>query len=222
VKPHRFVLIACCAALPLVASAAAEAPLVKFSGNDSGKTEEFGVKAPWLLDWQVESEFPDLAATVIRLEGTSEQAGGIVAEVAGEGRGLKLFRESGRYRIDVAAQNAKWRIEITEIGEEWATRLEQMTSGAAGGISRARAQKSQVIADSFSGWRAESDQSLVLIGTGPMSFRISFGADGCPGLAGAEALSFVAPEKGNHDVYDSILLDDGTRCYFDEVAWISR
>jgi Fe-S cluster assembly iron-binding protein IscA len=54
-----------------------------------------------------------------------------------------------------------------------------------------------------------------------MNLRVSFGAGGCPGLSKAKELSFVTPGKENHDFYDSILLDDGLRCYFDKVTWIS-
>ena len=38
------------------------------------KTDEFEVKGPWLLDWHVNSEFPELAATVVRLEDASSLA----------------------------------------------------------------------------------------------------------------------------------------------------
>ena len=221
-KLHVFVPIACTAALLIVASAVAQTPLVEFSGEGNGRTKDFSVNGPWLLDWRAESEFPDLATTTMRLEGTSAEAGGIIAEVAGAGNGLKLFRTSGTFYISVEAQNAKWRIEVSEISEEWAKRLEQVTRDTVGKSMRARRSEKQVVADSFSGWRAESDQSLVLVGTGPMSFRISFGAGGCPGLKQSQTLAFVTPNSGSRDVYDSILLDDGTRCYFDSVTWIPR
>jgi len=221
-KLQIFAPIASTAALLIAASAVAQTSLVEFSGEGNGRTKDFSVNGPWLLDWRVESEFPELATTTMRLEGTSVEAGGIVAEVTGTGSGLKLFRGSGTFYVSVEAQNAKWRIEVSEISEEWANRLEQVKRDTADGSTRARRSEKQVVADSFSGWRAESDQSLVLIGTGPMSFRVSFGAGGCPGLKQSETLAFVTPNSGNRDVYDSILLDDGTRCYFDRVSWISR
>ena len=221
-KLHVSVPIACAAALLIVASAVAQTPLVEFSGEGNGRTKQFSIKGPWLLDWRVESEFPDLATTTMRLEGTSDEAGGIVAEVTGKGNGLKLFRASGTFYLSVEAQNAKWHVEVSEITEEWANRLEQITRDTVDRSASGRRSDKQVVAGSFSGWSAESDQSLVLIGTGPMSFRISFGAGGCPGLKKSETLAFVTPSKGSRDVYDSILLDDGTRCYFDLVTWIPR
>jgi len=39
----------------------------------------------------------------------------------------------------------------------------------------------------------------------------------CPGLTSAKALSFVSPAGMPGNEYDSVLLDDGTRCYFDRV-----
>ncbi len=221
-KHQIFAPIASTAALLIAASAVAQQPLAKFSGEGNGRTSDFSINGPWLLDWRVESEFPEIATTTMRLEGSSAEAGGIIAEVTGAGNGLKLFRASGTFYVSVEAQNAKWRIEVSEISEEWAKRLEQVTRDAADKGTRARRSDKQVVADSFSGWRAESDQSLVLIGTGPMNFRISFGAGGCPGLKQSETLAFVTPNTGNRDVYDSILLDDGTRCYFDQVSWIPR
>ena len=59
-KRHIVVVVAVSAVLLLTAGAAAATPLVKFSGEGNGKTKEFSVEGPWLLDWKIESEFPDL------------------------------------------------------------------------------------------------------------------------------------------------------------------
>ena len=205
-----------------VASAETDVPIAKFSGHNSEQTVEFDVKAPWLVDFEVNSEFPDLATTVIRLEDTSDQTIGTVAGFRGTGRGLKLFRTSGRYRLDIASETTEWRIEITEISEAWANRLEQMTATARSDRPKSSELQRQVSANSFRGWHAESDRSLILTGTGTTNFRVSFGGDGCPGLAAAKTLSFMTPDKGPLDMYDSILLDDGTRCYFEKLTWIAR
>jgi hypothetical protein len=47
-------------------------------------------------------------------------------------------------------------------------------------------------------------------------WRVSF-SPACPGLHAATAISFVTSAAGGLDQYDSIMLDDGTRCYFDRV-----
>jgi len=221
-KLHFLRLLGSATALLIVSAAAAETPAMKFSGSESQGTEDFTVKGPWLLDWRVEAEFPDLATTVIYLKDESDQTIDTVADFAGQGNGLKLFRQSGTFHIAVSVQNAKWSIEVNEISDEWANRLEKMTQARAAGHAPTRPPQKQVAAGTFKGWHAESDQAIVLTGTGAMDFRVTFGKGGCPGLAKAKELSFVTPGKENTDFYDSILLDDGTRCYFDKVTWISR
>lgn len=218
-----FVLIAGLIALPLAAGAESDTPLAKFSGHNSGTTPEFEVKGAWLLDFQVNSEFPDLATTVIRLVDASDQTVGIVADFAGTGRGLKLFRDRGTYHLEITGESSDWLVEITQISDAWAARLEQTTAaGGLPGLLRAEARQRQVDVSAFKGWRAAEDGTLILIGTGAHDFRVSFGRGGCSKLASAKTLSFVTPEKGPLGVYDSILFDDGTRCYFDKVTWIPR
>jgi len=218
-KPRVLFVIACLVATVFAAIAGAEPGSVKFSGHDSSTTKDFEVRAPWLLDWQVKSEFPELATFVLRLEdAASGQLLGIVTDFAGTGRGLKLFRKSGSFRLETIGQNADWSVEITEISEAWADRLEHMPKAADQERRRAAMSEKQVSVNSFSGWRAKNDQTLILIGAGEVGFRISFGAGGCPGLAAAKTISFVTPDKGALSVYDSILLEDGTRCYFDQVT----
>ena len=60
-----FVSIAGLIALPLAVAAESGTPVAKFSGRNSGTTPGFAVEGAWLLDFQVNSEFPDLATTVI-------------------------------------------------------------------------------------------------------------------------------------------------------------
>jgi len=220
-RAFAFSAIAYVLAVVPALDAIAETSLAKFSGHNSGQTQEFEVKGPWLLDFEVTSEFPDLATTVIRLEDATDRTVGVVADFAGTGRGLKLFRESGTYRLSITGENADWQIEISEISEDWAARLEQMSASGRSGAGHPGTQQ-QVAADAFDGWRVADDGSLILIGTGAMSFRVSFGPGGCSKLAGAKTLSFVTPGNGPQTVYDSILFDDGTRCYFDKVTWIPR
>jgi len=219
---HWFSLMGGVAALLIASGATAQEPLAKFSGTKSGETEEFTVKGPWLLDWRVESEFPDLATTVINLKNDADQTVDSVADFAGQGNGLKLFRQSGTFYVAVSIQNAKWSLEITEINEKWANRLEKMTQARVAGHPPARPPQKEVAAGTFKGWHADGDKAIILNGTGAMDFRVTFGGGSCPGLAKAKELSFVTPRKEGEEVYDSILLDDGTRCYFDKVEWISR
>lgn len=217
-------VLAMCLFFVLPSSAADLEPLVaRFTGQGAQKTDEFDVKGPWLLDWQVNSEFPDLATTVVRLEEAGTLATvGIVAGFHGVGRGLKVFHDSGTFRIDISGENMEWIFEFHEISGSWATRLEQMTRSARSDRAHSGVLGNQVVPGSFSGWHAEADEVRTLIGTGKTSFRVSFGPTGCSGLGAAKTLCFVTPDNGPQSVYDSILLENGTRCYFDKVTWISR
>ena len=66
--------------------------------------------------------------------------------------------------------------------------------------------------DSFDNWSTAGDGTLLLVKDGNVRWRITFSPPDCPGLDAATAISFVS--GGSNPGYDSILLDDGTRCYF--------
>jgi len=68
----------------------------------------------------------------------------------------------------------------------------------------------------FSEWRADGNEVLLLFDSNNTGWRVTF-ARPCPGLESAKVISFVTPAAGSLDDYDSILLEDGTRCYFDRV-----
>ena len=58
---------------------------------------------------------------------------------------------------------------------------------------------------------------LLLFDNDRMRWRATF-AQPCPGLESATVISFVTSVAGSLEDYDSILLEDGTRCYFDRVV----
>ena len=69
---------------------------------------------------------------------------------------------------------------------------------------------------SFESWRPEGNNTLLLFKDGNLGWRISF-SPSCSGLESATALSFVMASGDGMGQYDSILLEDGTRCYFNSV-----
>jgi hypothetical protein len=69
---------------------------------------------------------------------------------------------------------------------------------------------------SFVEWRPVDDETLLLFSDEGLGWRVAF-SPGCPGLKSATVISFVAPVISDDDQYDSILLENGTRCYFDSV-----
>ena len=76
---------------------------------------------------------------------------------------------------------------------------------------------SRVREGSFSSWRPESDEALLLFSEDGVIWRATF-TKPCPGLASATAISFMTAPTGGLQEYDSILLEDGTRCMFARVA----
>ncbi len=190
----------------------------ELSGKNSGRPSAFTVDGPWTLDWTARSEFPLLASIEIRLydESTGDFVG-MVAEIKGTGSGLKVFENDGTFQVVVVGNFVEWDIEIQEIGEEQAARLLRSAEGRPS-IQDAAEQASRLVPEgSFESWRPESDEVLLLFNATGVGWRTSF-SPACPGLDDATAISFVmVADDGGLGQYDSILLDDGQRCYFDKV-----
>lgn len=200
----------------LWSSAFAENPEnLRFIGEGSGESAVFSMDGPWTLDWSVNSEFPLLASFEIRLhDGVSGKIIGRVAELEGIARGLKLFEQSGTFQIVVAGRSVNWEIDVLEVSEQQAADLKGGSSLSASSLRLSR----RVPEGSFVEWRPEGDGTLLLFDDNEVVWRISFSPD-CPGLRSASVISFVTPagDLGGTDQFDSILLEDGTRCYFNSV-----
>lgn len=110
---------AACAALFLLSTSAVGTGLVReFSGSASTTTAEFIVDAPWLLDWRVNSEYTQaLGFEVSLVDGRTGRHAGRVLKTKLRGNGVKLFDQSGRYRLRIDAAHANWQIKIIEISE---------------------------------------------------------------------------------------------------------
>lgn len=208
----RLAIIATLMASAVVA--AAEEPL-RFSGGGTERTAAFEMGGPWLLDWAATSDTPSLAIIEMRLhDGTSGEFLGTIAQLQGTGRGLKLFEQGGSYAITVVAENVRWELDVTPLSETEAERLKRLSQGAGPTLEESsRRALERVPEGSFSSWRAENEETLLLFGEAGTGWRVTF-ARPCSGLVSASAISFVTPAAGTLDAYDSILLEDGTRCRF--------
>lgn len=217
----------------LLAASAASAQVTHFMGNTAEKTEAFEVSGPWLLDWSVRSpsklpcnyeiwaddgtEGLPCNLELRLLDADTGDYLGTIAQLEGEGRGFKLFERPGNYRIDVTSQHVVWELLVEEVDEARAAELKALTEKGPSLSDRARAASRQVADDAFESWRPVDDETLLLIADDEISgFRVTF-SPACPGLSQATALSFVTALDARVDLYDSILLDDGTRCYFNRV-----
>lgn len=196
----------------------AAADAITLSGKDTAKPPVFSVTGPWTMDWSARSEFPLLASIEIRLhDGETGEFIGDVAEIKGTGSGLKLFEDEGSFQVAVVGTFVEWDITVQEIDEAQAASLKRSATQGTTMVESARRASRSVPEGSFQSWRPEGNQRLLLFDDDGIGWRVSFSAV-CPGLDSATGLSFVmAADDGDLGQYDSILLDDGTRCHFSEV-----
>jgi hypothetical protein len=197
---------------------AVDAESVRFDGKGDDMLPSFTVEGPWLIDWKAHSEYPLLAYFELRLlDASTGNPVGVVAQLEGRGRGLKMFEEPGTYKFEVISRNAVYEISVSEISESQAAELKRASTGTPTLQDSTKKLLGRVREGSFDSWRAENDSSLLLFSELGPGQRIEFSAS-CPGLSSATALSFVAPMKSGDRLYDSILLDNGLRCYFERVV----
>ena len=212
----------------------ANAEDLRFTGDASDKTDAFSMDGPWLLDWSARSpsrlpcnyqiwskdgtEGLPCNFELRLLDADSGDYVGMIAQLEGEGRGYRLFEAAGNYRIDVVSQHVTWELLVKPVTEERAARLKALTESGPTLEDRSMAAAREVAGNTFTSWRPIDDSTLLLFtDDGVSGYRVTF-TPACTGLAGATALSFVsASSAGGIERFDSILLDDGTQCYFDRV-----
>lgn len=217
-KTRTLLLLAFALLIPSQVALSADNALTRFAGSDSGRTPVFEMEGPWLLDWSTRNKTALPTNFEMRLYTDSgNDFVGTVAQLEGVGRGLKLFEDTGSLQIEVVSENLVWELLIRPIDESAAGRMKRASTGEATLEDAAVAAMRRVEEGSFSSWRPVDDRTLLLFAADETSgFRVTF-AERCAGLSDVTALSFVTASGSGLDQYDSILLDDGTRCYFERV-----
>ncbi len=204
--------------LQCYAASATEADRMRFDGEGNGRTAVFEVEGPWLLDWSLHSDVPLLAVFEMRLhEGASGDFIGRLMELHGTGNGLKLFEEGGDFQIAIVASNVAWELKISQVSAEQAAQIKRLSANKPTLQDSAKAKQRVVREGTFSEWRPVGNDTLLLFDSDNIGWRATF-AEPCPGLESATVISFVTPAVGSLEDYDSILLENGTRCYFDRVV----
>ena len=91
----------------------------EFSGSRSTETAEFDVKAPWLVDWLVNSDYPSSMGIAVTLAygGTGVHAGNVF-KTKSPGNGLRLIEESGRFKFKVDAAITNWTLKVIQLTPE--------------------------------------------------------------------------------------------------------
>ncbi len=88
----------------------------KFTGSRSTETVEFEVQAPWLLDWWVNGEYPQmLGLTVSLIDATTGRHAGYIVKTKYPGNGVRLFNEGGRYRLKIDATLSHWVLKVEQL-----------------------------------------------------------------------------------------------------------
>lgn len=88
----------------------------EFSGSGMGTTAEFEVRAPWVLDWRVNSDYQrSLAIEVVLVDATTGFHAGLILQTKRAGNGVRLFNKSGRYRFRVSSTLARWNLKVEQL-----------------------------------------------------------------------------------------------------------
>ncbi len=117
-----FLVIGMCAlgAAPV----AGEELIQEFRGTEGKLTDEFEVDGPWIIDWLVGSDYPNVVGFELSLvDANSRLMKGRIIKIKSTGYGTKLFAEPGRYRFRISSSFANWRIKVTELTEEEANAM---------------------------------------------------------------------------------------------------
>lgn len=111
---HRLMLVAL-AACALAPAAPAGELVRQFSGDRSTQTAEFEVEAPWLVDWRVNSDFPNSMGISVVLLNANGAYEGLVLKTKTPGNGVRLMQEGGRYSFKVDATVANWVLKVEQL-----------------------------------------------------------------------------------------------------------
>jgi hypothetical protein len=90
----------------------------QFSGDRSTQTVEFEVESPWLIDWRVNSEFPNSMGIAVTLVNASGAYEGLVIKTKAPGNGVRLVQQGGRYSFKVDASVANWILKVEQLTPE--------------------------------------------------------------------------------------------------------
>ena len=88
----------------------------EFSGSQSTTTSEFEVKAPWILNWRINSNYRENMGLEISLvDAKTGFMVGRIFKTKYAGNGVKLFNESGRYRLRISSSFTNWNFKVSQV-----------------------------------------------------------------------------------------------------------
>ena len=212
--------LALCLALGLAATAATgQEVIARFSGSGPGSTASFQVEGPWLLNWLVSSDSPTLTHLELHLyDAQTDRLSGVALRHTGVGSGQRLIRDGGDYHIAVVGSGIDWAIEIEQAPEAVAELLRQNPDLTEVRLVAPNVGLSRDIVGQLRSWATEDGRSLVLETDDGRRISIAFYGDAvCPGLEDAHNIFFVTSGLRGA-LFNGIVLESGTHCYFGGAA----
>lgn len=100
----------------LGSTAAAEETIAEFKGSGNYTTAEFTVKAPWILDWRINSDYSKMISFDLDLvDGTSGVLQGNILRAKALGDGVRMFNTSGKYRFRINSSFIRWHLKVKQL-----------------------------------------------------------------------------------------------------------
>ena len=88
----------------------------QFKGSESRTTAEFEVKAPWVIDWMTNGDYPGVMAVDVHLvTSPGGQYVGKVMTTKWIDNGVRIFDEGGTYRLQVDSNLVNWTFKIEQL-----------------------------------------------------------------------------------------------------------
>lgn len=190
-----------------------------FEGSGAGSTEPFHMDGPWTITWGTRTEFPMLAYLEIHLyDARTGRHLGVIAKDAEVEGGEKIIRGGGDYRISTVGHTIDWWVRVEPANRTVAEELKAKPDLREVLILAPDAGVERGVVDHLKSWSAASDRSLTLRTDDGRSLSVSFYGDtSCPGLMSTRNIYFVTSGLRG-DIFNAILLEDGTRCFLGGVA----
>ena len=118
-KTHILRLGMLAALLCFALSAHSKELIREFKGSGDKTTAEFEVRAPWVLDWVVSSEFEkSMGLQVDLFDASNGHYLGKAVSTKWISDGARLFSESGRFRFEITAKFANWTLKVEKLSRQ--------------------------------------------------------------------------------------------------------
>ena len=118
-KNRSMLAILSVAAVFLASAAGSAEPVREFHGSGNTTTAEFVVKAPWILDWRVNSDYRKTMAFEIHLvDSLTGIHQGRILRTKYAGNGVRLFNESGRFKFRISSTLTDWHLKVQQLTPE--------------------------------------------------------------------------------------------------------